>query len=78
MPLILACLADLDHSGKLMNASNLMIGGGLAIGPAIAGRLIEASGGFAVLLMGGAVITLLSLAMILASRPGPVVEMEPV
>ena len=55
-----------------------MIGGGLAIGPAIAGRLIEASGGFAVLLMGGAVITLLSLAMILASRPGPVVEMEPV
>lgn len=78
LPLILACLADLDHSGKLMNASNLMIGGGLAIGPAIAGRLIEASGGFAVLLMGGAVITLLSLAMILASRPGPVVEMEPV
>lgn len=78
LPLILACLADLDHSGKLMNASNLVIGGGLAIGPAIAGRLIEASGGFAVLLIGGAVITLLSLVLILASRPGPVVEMEPV
>ncbi|NWA67807.1 MFS transporter [Pseudomonas reactans] len=78
LPLILACLADLDHSGKLMNASNLVIGGGLAIGPAIAGRLIEASGGFAVLLVGGAVITLLSLVLILASRPGPVVEMEPV
>lgn len=78
LPLILACLADLDHSGKLMNASNLVIGGGLAIGPAIAGRLIEASGGFAVLLVGGAVITLLSLALVVASRPGPVVEMEPV
>ncbi|MGY2251475.1 MFS transporter [Pseudomonas reactans] len=78
LPLILACLADLDHSGKLMNASNLVIGGGLAIGPAIAGRLIEASGGFAVLLIGGAVITLLSLVLILSSRPGPVVEMEPV
>lgn len=78
LPLLLACLADLDHSGKLMNASNLVIGGGLAIGPAIAGRLIEASGGFAVLLVGGAVITLLSLALILASRPEPVVEMEPV
>ena len=78
LPLILACLADLDHSGKLMNASNLVIGGGLAIGPAIAGRLIEASGGFAVLLVGGAVITLLSLALVVASRPEPVVEMEPV
>ncbi|WP_080943261.1 MFS transporter [Pseudomonas marginalis] len=78
LPLILACLADLDHSGKLMNASNLVIGGGLAIGPAIAGRLIEISGSFTALLIGGAVITLLSLAMILASRPKPVVEMEPV
>ncbi|NWA43583.1 MFS transporter [Pseudomonas reactans] len=78
LPLILACLADLDHSGKLMNASNLVIGGGLAIGPAIAGRLIEASGGFAVLVIGGTVITLLSLVLILASRPGPVIEMEPV
>lgn len=78
LPLILACLADLDHSGKLMNASNLVIGGGLAIGPAMAGRLVEASGGFAVLLIGGTVITLLSLVLILASRPGPVVEMEPV
>lgn len=76
LPLILATLAELDHTGKLMNASNLMIGGGLAIGPAIAGRLIEASGGFGALLVGGAVITLLSLAMILASHPKPVVEVE--
>ncbi|OAE12391.1 MFS transporter [Pseudomonas simiae] len=69
LPLILACLADLDHSGKLMNASNLVIGGGLAIGPAVAGRLIETSGGFTALLVGAAVITLLSLAMTFASRP---------
>ena len=34
LPFILACLADLDRSGRLMNASNLVIGGGLAIGPA--------------------------------------------
>ena len=33
-----------------MNASNLVIGGGLAIGPALAGRLIEGSGGFLPLL----------------------------
>ena len=78
LPLILACLADLDHSGKLMNASNLVIGGGLAIGPAIAGRLIEASGGFTALLIGGAVITLVSLVMILGSRPPLPAELEPV
>ena len=69
LPLILACLADLDRSGKLMNASNLVIGGGLAIGPTVAGRLIEASGGFQSLLVGGACITLLSLALMLSSRP---------
>lgn len=69
LPLILACLADLDRSGKLMNASNLVIGGGLAIGPTVAGRLIEASGGFQSLLIGGACITLLSLVLILSCRP---------
>ncbi|AZC51067.1 MFS transporter [Pseudomonas chlororaphis] len=68
LPLILACLADLDRSGKLMNASNLVIGGGLAIGPALAGRLIESSGGFQPLLIGGACLTLLSLALILGCR----------
>jgi len=68
LPLILACLADLDRSGKLMNASNLVIGGGLAIGPAIAGRLIESSGGFQPLLISAAVLTLTSLLLILGSR----------
>ncbi|AZE89240.1 MFS transporter [Pseudomonas orientalis] len=69
LPLILACLADLDRSGKLMNTSNLVIGGGLAIGPTVAGRLIEASGGFQSLLVGSACITLLSLTLMLSSRP---------
>jgi MFS family permease len=45
LPFILATLADIDHSGKLMNATNLVIGGGLAIGPALAGQLIAANGG---------------------------------
>lgn len=68
LPLILACLADLDRSGKLMNASNLVIGGGLAVGPAIAGRLIESSGGFQSLLLGAAAMTVASLLLILACR----------
>ena len=61
-----------------MHASNLVIGGGLAVGLAIAGRLLEASGGFTLLLLGAAVITLLSLVMILASRPNYPAELEPV
>lgn len=68
LPLILACLADLDRSGKLMNASNLVIGGGLAIGPAIAGRLIESTGGFQPLLLCAASLTLASLLLILGCR----------
>ena len=69
LPLVLACLADLDRSGKLMNTSNLVIGGGLAIGPTVAGRMIEASGGFQSLLIAGACITVLSLVLMLSSRP---------
>ena len=69
LPLVLACLADLDRSGKLMNTSNLVIGGGLAIGPTVAGRMIEASGGFQSLLIAGACVTVLSLVLMLSSRP---------
>ncbi|MDU3294044.1 MAG: MFS transporter [Pseudomonas aeruginosa] len=69
LPFILACLADLDRSGRLMNASNLVIGGGLAIGPALAGRLIESSGGFLPLLPIAAGLAGLSLLLALACRP---------
>lgn len=69
LPLILARMAEMDRSGRLMNASNLVISAGLAIGPTLAGRLIESSGGFQGLLLGGAVITLLSLALVLSCRP---------
>ena len=69
LPFILACLADLDRSGRLMNASNLVIGGGLAIGPALAGRLIESSGGFLPLLPIAAGLAALSLLLALACRP---------
>jgi predicted MFS family arabinose efflux permease len=35
----------------VMNSTNLMIGGGLAIGPALAGLIIEGTGGFAIMLV---------------------------
>ncbi|MNZ33492.1 Major Facilitator Superfamily protein [compost metagenome] len=67
LPFILASLAALDPSGRLMNTTNLVIGGGLAVGPAIAGRLLEASGGdFQPLLLGAAASAALSLGLILA------------
>lgn len=69
LPLILARMAQMDRSGRLMNASNLVISAGLAIGPTLAGRLIESSGGFQQLLWAGAAITLVSLALVLGCRP---------
>ncbi len=71
LPFILACLADLDRSGRLMNASNLVIGGGLAIGPALAGRLIEGSGGFLPLLPIAAGLAALSLLLAQDAPIGP-------
>lgn len=69
LPFILACLAELDASGQLMSLSNLVIGAGLALGPAIGGRLIGADGGFQGLLPAAAALVVLSLPLILGSRP---------
>ncbi|WP_273820932.1 MULTISPECIES: MFS transporter [Pseudomonas] len=78
LPLILACLAELDPSGRLMNLSNLVIGAGLAIGPGIAGHLIQASGDYRTTLLGAAALTLLSLLLILAGRrPGAAATVHP-
>ncbi|EEG08590.1 MFS transporter [Pseudogulbenkiania ferrooxidans] len=67
LPFILASLAGIDRSGRLMSTTNLVIGGGLAIGPALAGSLIEASGGeFQPLLLTAVAVAVLSLGLILA------------
>lgn len=67
LPFILATLADIDHSGKLMNATNLVIGGGLAIGPALAGQLIAANGGsLHQLLLLATLVSAIALALLLA------------
>ncbi|WP_407364264.1 MFS transporter (plasmid) [Pseudomonas luteola] len=64
LPFILASLSDLDPSGHLMNTTNLVIGGGLAIGPFLAGYVIEHSG-YQLVLIGAALISTLSLSLIL-------------
>ncbi|CUW02755.1 Major Facilitator Superfamily protein [Serratia grimesii] len=65
LPFILARVAGLDNNGKLMNNINLVIGGGMAIGPTLAGYLIESFGGFDALLVGALGSALLSLLLIL-------------
>ncbi|MBK4995975.1 MFS transporter [Pseudomonas sp. S37] len=68
LPLVLATLADLDRSGRLMNAINLMIGAGLAAGPAIAGHMLQATGSAGSSLLAGAAMSLLALLLILCCR----------
>lgn len=68
LPLVLAILADLDRSGRLMNAINLMIGAGLAAGPAIAGQVLQAQGNASTSLLAGAGLSLLALLLILCCR----------
>ncbi|WP_431484545.1 MFS transporter [Pseudomonas solani] len=68
LPFILACLADLDRDGRLMNTTNLLIGGGLALGPAIAGPLLESSAGMRGVLLLSATCLLLSFAALSLAR----------
>lgn len=71
LPFILASLVELDESGRLMSLSNLVIGSGLALGPAMAGRLLGDSGDFRSLLLAAGTLTTLSLLATLASRLRP-------
>ncbi|HEI8866697.1 TPA: MFS transporter [Serratia odorifera] len=69
LPFILAQVAELDNNGKLMNGINLVIGGGMAIGPLLAGYLLQTSGGFGALLGAALACALLSLLLISLTSP---------
>ncbi|WP_120520998.1 MFS transporter [Arthrobacter celericrescens] len=45
LPYLLSTLADLSGGGHVMNTTNLMIGGGFAVGPVLSGALIQSGGG---------------------------------
>jgi predicted MFS family arabinose efflux permease len=63
LPFILASLAAADRSGRLINAANMVIGGGLALGPLLAGHLIQA-GGLNPMLAAGFALGTLSLILL--------------
>jgi len=65
VPFILARVAALDNNGKLMNSINLVIGGGMAIGPALAGDFLQFSAGrISILPIGSLIFCMVSLALL--------------
>ena len=67
LPFILARVAGLDNNGRLMNSINLVIGGGMAAGPALAGALLQHFASADPLLAAAGVCALLSLILIVAA-----------
>ena len=67
LPFILARVAGLDNSGRLMNSINLVIGGGMAAGPGLAGVLLQHFASADPLLAAAGVCALLSLILIVAA-----------
>ncbi|HCU2193102.1 TPA: MFS transporter, partial [Klebsiella variicola] len=67
LPFILARVAGLDNNGRLMNSINLVIGGGMAAGPALAGALLQRFASADPLLAAAGVCALLSLILIAAA-----------
>tara|TARA_Y100001951_G_scaffold101807_1_gene107342 strand:+ start:34786 stop:35952 length:1167 start_codon:yes stop_codon:yes gene_type:complete len=68
LPFILATLASFDRQGRLMSTVNLVIGGGLALGPVIAGPALESSLGMNAVLLGSACCLVLSCLALLLSN----------
>lgn len=69
LPFIVASVADVDRDGRLMSTTNLVMGGGLAIGPAISGQLLERTGdAMAMLWMGAAFLVVSFLAIFLCRQ----------
>ncbi|MFL9996675.1 MFS transporter [Paraburkholderia sediminicola] len=65
LPFILAAAAKTDTSGRLIATLNFVIGAGLAVGPLIAGFLLDAGAGLNTLFQGAAVISAVSFVCLL-------------
>jgi MFS family permease len=65
LPFILASISLLDRSGRLITTVNLVIGAGLAVGPGIAGWIIQTTGGFQQMLIAAVATGVVSFLLIL-------------
>lgn len=68
VPMLLATLADNDSKGNLMIFSNMIIGGGAALGPLVSGYALEHSGHYADVALLGGLLLLLTAASFLIAR----------
>lgn len=68
LPFILATLASFDQRGRLMSTVNLVIGGGLALGPMLAGPILERAEGMSLVLLGSACCLLLSCLLLMLGQ----------
>ncbi|MER7083314.1 Predicted arabinose efflux permease, MFS family [Saccharopolyspora kobensis] len=72
LPNLLTALADLSSGNQVMNSANLMIGGGFAIGPYLAGVLVDATGGHtAMLAVSLTAVLLATTCAAITSKPAP-------
>ncbi|MCP3426956.1 MFS transporter [Rothia sp. AR01] len=71
LPYLLSAMSALGGGPQVMNTANLMIGGGFALGPIVAGVLMQASGGFTSMIVVSAVSLVVALlcAMLLTRHP---------
>ena len=74
IPFVLASVASQDNTGKLMNTVNLVVGGGLALGPIIAGKIIESSDNFNLLIIYSLVLLAISFALVYLCNLGQSAE----
>ncbi len=71
LPFILASMAMHDNSGRLMALTNFVIGGGLALGPAIIAALLGTPANYAMVSGIGLVFGVVSLLLLLLSMRRP-------
>jgi len=67
LPFILASASDLDRDGRLMALANLMIGCGLAVGPAMIAAMLDERLNYGVAISTGASGVILSLLLLMLS-----------
>ncbi|WP_431819665.1 MFS transporter [Burkholderia sp. F1] len=65
LPFILATVAQIDASGRLVATLNFVIGAGLAAGPLLAGLMLDAGGTMRALFVSATVVSVASLAALL-------------
>ncbi|AXF20917.1 MFS transporter [Burkholderia pyrrocinia] len=79
LPFILATVAQIDTSGRLVATLNFVIGAGLAAGPLLAGLMLDAGGTMRALFAAATAVAIVSFAALrhIDLRPRPSISSQP-